>query len=195
MESGRSPLHSQHGMISARIEPDTAATGGASGGFTFRRTEEPDDRGQICGEFRIGAADDSHSSKSNNPREGNVARLAMGELEATVMDILWDGGGWMTAAEVLEVLSKKRPITYTTVMTILVRLWRKERLLRQPVGRAYAYRPSQSREEYAASRMAQILITVKNRPVALNLFVESLPPRDQKQLQRFLREHEGEENR
>lgn len=132
---------------------------------------------------------------SNKPREGNVARLAMGELEATVMDILWDGGGWMTAAEVLEDLSKKRPITYTTVMTVLVRLWRKERLLRQPAGRAYAYRPSQSREEYAASRMAQILITVKNRPVALNLFVERLPPRDQKQLQRFLREHEGEEYR
>ncbi len=124
-----------------------------------------------------------------------MARLAMGELEATVMDILWDGGGWMTAAEVLEVLSKKRPATYTTVMTILVRLWRKERLLRQPVGRAYAYRPPQSREEYAASRMTQILIAMKNRPVALNLFVESLPPRDQKQLQRFLREHEGEENR
>ena len=124
-----------------------------------------------------------------------MARLAMGELESSVMDILWDGGGWMTAAEVLEVLSKKRPITYTTVMTILVRLWRKERLHRQPVGRAYAYRPSQSREEYAASRMNQILITVKNRPVALNLFVESLPPRDQQQLQRFLREHEGGANR
>jgi predicted transcriptional regulator len=195
VESGRASLHSQHGLIPARIEPDRTSFGMTSGGFGSRRAKEPDGCSEICGESRIGAAHESRSRKSNILRVGNVARLAMGELEATVMDILWDNGGWMTAAEVLEVLSKKRPITYTTVMTILVRLWRKERLLRQSVGRAYAYRPSQLREEYAASQMAQILITVENRPVALNLFVERLPPRDQKQLQRFLRQHEGEENR
>ncbi|MHB1709929.1 MAG: BlaI/MecI/CopY family transcriptional regulator [Acidimicrobiales bacterium] len=33
----------------------------------------------------------------------------------------------------------------TTVMTILVRLWRRGRLDRQPQARAYAYRPLQSR--------------------------------------------------
>src|SRR5450759_1825330 len=90
-----------------------------------------------------------------------MARLAMGELEAAVMEALWDRGGWLTPGEVLEVLAEQRPISYTTVMTILVRLWRKERLVRQPAGRAFAYRPKQNREEHAASRMADILTALK----------------------------------
>lgn len=118
-----------------------------------------------------------------------MARLAMGELEAEVMEVLWDRGGWLTPGEVLEVLAEERSISYTTVMTILVRLWRKERLDRQPAGRAFAYRPEQSREEYAAIRMAGILAALKNRPAALSHFVAGLTPSDKKQLQRLLHEH------
>ena len=117
-----------------------------------------------------------------------MARLAMGELEAEVMEVLWDRGGWLTPGEVLEVLAEERSISYTTVMTILVRLWRKGRLARQPAGRAFAYRPEQSREEYAATRMADILTALKNRPAALSHFVAGLSPRDKRQLQRLLQE-------
>jgi|BarGraNGADG00212_1021973.scaffolds.fasta_scaffold00103_25 predicted transcriptional regulator len=124
-----------------------------------------------------------------------MARLAMGELEAAVMEALWDRGGWLTPGEVLEVLAEQRPISYTTVMTILVRLWRKERLVRQPAGRAFAYRPKQNREEHAASRMADILTALKNRPAALSHFVAGLTPGDQKQLQRLLNEHKREAGR
>src|SRR5437867_1029116 len=105
-------------------------------------------------------------------------RLPMGELEASVMDVLWTRGGWLTPGEVHDVLEARRPIAYTTVMTILVRLWQKGRLERQRDGRAFAYRPFQSREENAAARMGEVLKGVANRPAALSHFLQSLPAGD-----------------
>lgn len=115
------------------------------------------------------------------------ARRPMGELEAAVMSVLWDRGGWLTPGEVHAVLERERPIAYTTVMTILVRLWTKGRLERQRDGRAYAYRPLQSREEHAAARMGAMLVGVGDRPAALNHFVRALAPADRDQLRRMLR--------
>ncbi len=118
-------------------------------------------------------------------------QLGGGELEAAVMDLLWDRGGWMTPGEVHEVLSAARPLAYNTVLTILVRLFEKGRLERQRDGRAHAYRPIQSREEYAASRMESVLQDVKDRPAALAAFVESLPDDDRTQLRRLLNRLRG----
>lgn len=111
----------------------------------------------------------------------------MGELEAAVMDVLWDRGGWQTPGEVHEALSAERKLAYTTVMTILVRLWQKGRVERQRDGRAFAYRPLQSREEHAATRMAAVLTGAKDRPLALSHFVDDLSPADRAQLRRMLR--------
>lgn len=111
----------------------------------------------------------------------------MGELETAVMDVLWGLGGWRTPREVHSVLSARRPLAYTTIMTILVRLWQKGRLERQRDGRAFAYRPLQTREEHAASRMGLVLVGVADRPTALNHFVRGLDPADRAQLRRALR--------
>ena len=116
-----------------------------------------------------------------------MARLPMGELEAAVMDILWDRGGWLTPGEVHEALSSDRRLAYTTVMTILVRLWQKGRLERERDGRAFAYRPVLSREEYAAARMNETLAAARDRPLALSRFVDDLSPNDRAQLRRMLR--------
>lgn len=115
-----------------------------------------------------------------------MTRLAMGELEAAVMDVLWDRGGWLTPGMVHEVVAAERPIAYTTVMTILVRLWRKGRLERQRDGRAYAYHPTQTREKHAAARMREFLAAAGDRPAALGYFVASLAPSDRAQLRRAL---------
>lgn len=116
-----------------------------------------------------------------------MARLPMGELEAAVMDVLWDRGGWLTPGEVHEALSVGRPLAYNTVMTILVRLWQKGRLERERDGRAYAYRPLLSREEHAAAHMGELLAATRDRPLALSRFVEDLSPGDRAQLRRMLR--------
>ncbi len=102
------------------------------------------------------------------------------------MQVLWDAGGWSTPGDVHEVLTETRPLAYNTVLTILVRLWEKGRLERQRDGRAYAYRPVQTREQYAAARMEQVLHEARDRPAALATFLETLGERDRAQLRRLL---------
>ena len=116
-----------------------------------------------------------------------MARLPVGELEAAVMDVLWDRGGWLTPGEVQAALAGEHTLAYTTVMTILVRLWNKGRVQRQRDGRAFAYRPRRTREEHAAERMGELLTGAKDRPLALSHFVDDLSPDDRAQLRRMLR--------
>jgi predicted transcriptional regulator len=118
-----------------------------------------------------------------------MAKLGMGELEAAAMDVLWDQGGWRTAGEVHEVLSADRELAYTTVLTILVRLHTKGRVDRHRDGRAYAYRPVLTREEYAADRMGAALQRSHDRPAVLSRFLQRLTPADRAQLRRMLKSH------
>ncbi len=113
-------------------------------------------------------------------------QLGGGELESAVMEVLWDQSGWLTAGEVHEVLATSRPLAYNTVLTILVRLCQKGRLERQRDGRAFAFRPLQSREAYAAARMDGVLRQARDRPAALASFLETLGESDRKQLRRLL---------
>lgn len=111
---------------------------------------------------------------------------ADGALESAVMDVLWSNGGWMTTSEVLDELETERPLAYNTVTTIVARLFNKGRLERQRDGRAFAYRPVQSREEFTATRMAEVLSGTEDRSAALARFVETLDTSDQTQLRRLL---------
>ncbi|HEV2071022.1 MAG TPA: BlaI/MecI/CopY family transcriptional regulator [Acidimicrobiales bacterium] len=119
---------------------------------------------------------------------GGQKQLRGGELEAAVMQVLWDAGGWSTPGDVHQVLTEARPLAYNTVLTILVRLWEKGRLERQRHGRAYAYRPVQTREQYAAARMEQVLHEARDRPAALATFLETLGEQDRAQLRRLLQQ-------
>lgn len=125
------------------------------------------------------------------PNDVTPVRLSHGQLEARVMEALWDRGGWQTPGEVHAVVATERPLAYVTTMTVLVRLWRKGRLERQRDGRAYAYRPVRSREEQAAIQMTEALIGVENRPAALTYFLQSMSPIDRDQLRRSLRRLEA----
>lgn len=119
-----------------------------------------------------------------------MAKLAMGELEGAVMNVLWERGGSLTPGEVHEVLAADRDLAYTTVMTILVRLWQKGRLTRQRDGRAYAYRPVESRSEHAASRMREVLLAASDRPDALSHFLQAISAGDRAQLRRMLSDND-----
>ena len=114
-----------------------------------------------------------------------MAKRSMGELERAVMDVLWDQGGWLTPGEVHQHLADPE-LAYTTVMTILVRLWRKGRIERQRDGRAYAYHPVATREQYAAARMEEVLAQARDRSAVLSHLVEGMDPTDRAQLRRLL---------
>lgn len=113
-------------------------------------------------------------------------KLPDGELERRVLDVLWNRDEPMTPAAVRESLGGARPLAYTTVMTILVRLWEKGVVDRERVGRAYAYRPRLTREERIAERMGELLDTTADRSIALARFVESLPPEQLEELRRAI---------
>jgi len=114
-----------------------------------------------------------------------MAKRSMGELERAVMDILWDSGGWLTPGEV-HTLLRDPSLAYTTVMTILVRLWRKARVERQRDGRAYAYHPVVTREQSAAARMEELLAEARDRAAVLSHFLDGMNPSDRAQLRRLL---------
>lgn len=125
------------------------------------------------------------SSRADNISPSDLPRL--GELEARVMEAVWDRGGWSTPREVLALLEGERDLAYTTVMTILVRLWQKGLLERRKDGRAYAYHPIQTREEWAARRMGELLAIASNRAQALVHFLAEMGAADRDQLRRLLR--------
>ncbi len=109
----------------------------------------------------------------------------MGQLEGAVMDALWDRSGWHTPGEVHDLLPGRDQLAYSTVLTVLIRLWKKGRLERQKVGKAHAYRPIESREEHVASRIGELLDTV-DRTSVLTRFVDSLDEAGRAQIRRAL---------
>ncbi|MHB1487434.1 MAG: BlaI/MecI/CopY family transcriptional regulator [Acidimicrobiales bacterium] len=116
-----------------------------------------------------------------------MGKRAKGELERAAIEILWDRGA-LSPGEVHDLLSAQAPIAYTTVMTVLVRMWRKGWLERERTGRAFSYRPVESREEHAALRMGEVLSAAKDRQVTLSYFVADLSSRDQDRLRALLAE-------
>lgn len=110
-------------------------------------------------------------------------------LESAVMQILWSAEpDALTPGEVRERLAPQHPVAYTTAMTVLVRLWKKGRLVRHRVGRAFAYAPAQSWADYGADRMASILDSVGDRSKTLTRFIATLTPSERAQLRKLIEE-------
>ena len=107
-----------------------------------------------------------------------------------MLAILWDQGGWMTPGEVRGLIGGQPPLTYSTVMTILRRLWKKGVVERERDGKAFAYHALRTREEQAGARMAELLSAAHDPAVALTHFVDELGAEQRAQLRRLLR-HKG----
>jgi len=74
---------------------------------------------------------------------------ALGHLELTVMEILW-AHGESNVHDVVERMG--RPLAYTTVMTTLDRLFKKQLLVRRKWERAFLYAPRWTRPEWERKR-------------------------------------------
>ena len=99
-------------------------------------------------------------------------RRPTGALEQEVLLQLWMLGRPATPAEVLDELDDD--LAYTTVMTILSRLWQKGLVVRTRRGRAFAYEPVVSEAELTARRMHESLSASSDPKAALVTFVGSL---------------------
>jgi predicted transcriptional regulator len=119
---------------------------------------------------------------------------ALHELEAEVMDAVWDVGE-ASVREVMDALNPAaaKPRAYTTYMTILGRLHTKGVLDRRREGKTDYYRPVYTRTEYADLRaQAEVAALVDAYgDVALGHFarqVADLDPKRRRALERLARE-------
>ena len=103
---------------------------------------------------------------------------ALGDLEVQVMRTIWARGEPVTVRDVLGDLRAKRPLAYTTVMTVMGNLRKKGWLQRHDEGRAYRYEPLISAEEYSADLMRQALAASTDRPAVLMHFLGDLSPEE-----------------
>jgi predicted transcriptional regulator len=96
-----------------------------------------------------------------------------GELEAVIMDRLWEWGRPVLVREVVDDLRDERGLAYTTVMTVMENLYRKGWLRRERDGRAWRYEPTGSRSGYTDA-----LATSADHRTALAHFALQMSPHD-----------------
>jgi predicted transcriptional regulator len=126
--------------------------------------------------------------------EGPTPPAALHELEAEVMDAVWDLGE-ASVRTVMETLNARaeKPRAYTTYMTILGRLHTKGLLVRHREGKTDLYAPVHTRAEYADLRaQAEVAALVETfGDVALGHFarqVADIDPERRSALERLARE-------
>ena len=112
-----------------------------------------------------------------------TSRRMAGELEAAVLAALWVQQEPMTPSEVRDEIDES--LAYTTVLTTLVRLHDKGRVLRERRGRAYAYSPADDVTEEAARQMRVLMERSGDREAVLANFVGGLDETDGALLRRL----------
>ena len=117
----------------------------------------------------------------------------LGNLERAVMDHLWSTPHPRTVRQVHEALSEQRDLAYTTVMTVLQRLAKKNLVSQIRDDRAHQYAPVHGRDELVAGLMVDALdqaADLGDRRAALVHFVERVGADEAEALRRALDELE-----
>jgi predicted transcriptional regulator len=111
---------------------------------------------------------------------------ALGELEAQVMEAVWDHGESVSVEDVRSRLEEQgKDAAYTTIMTTMSRLHDKDLLEREQRGRAYYYWPALSRHELSQNvtrRVIDGLLSSFAEP-AISYFVEAMGDEDPDRLE------------
>ncbi|GGF43796.1 BlaI/MecI/CopY family transcriptional regulator [Williamsia phyllosphaerae] len=118
----------------------------------------------------------------------------LGDLERAVMDNLWSSDTPQTVRQVHAALSRDRELAYTTVMTVLQRLAKKDLVTQIRDDRAHQYSPTHPREHLVASLMVDALSEADestSRHAALVSFVGRVGADEADALRRALDELEA----
>ena len=118
----------------------------------------------------------------------------LGELEREVMDHLWSAPEPQTVRQVHEALAARRDLAYTTIMTVLQRLAKKNLVVQHRDDRAHRYAPTNGRDELVAGLMVDALDQAAesgSRQAALVHFVERVGVDEARALRRALAELES----
>jgi predicted transcriptional regulator len=116
-----------------------------------------------------------------------AGRRAPGELENVVLAALWAAGVPVSAGTAKEQVTGDP--AYTTVLTILSRLYEKGLVTRERAGRGYLYSPVRDEAGHTAAGMRALLEKGGDRAAVLARFVSELPAEDEQLLEQLLRAH------
>lgn len=120
--------------------------------------------------------------------EQDGLRTSLFDLEAEIMELVWDEG-WteFAVSDVHKVIELRRDVAYTTIMTTVARLFEKELLTREKVGRKYVYQVQMTRSEFIDAMTREVLQSLPpvSRDTAVALLVERVAEADDGELERL----------
>jgi predicted transcriptional regulator len=93
---------------------------------------------------------DRRTSRQRSSKDAVASEL--GAAQAEIMDVIWAKQG-ATVPEIHAAINEKRKTdaAYTTVLTFVQRLYARDLLEREPEGRTFRYKATQSRDELIAT--------------------------------------------
>lgn len=109
---------------------------------------------------------------------------SLGELERSVMGLLWDSGQRLSANEVCDQLHED--LAVTTVLTVLSRLEKKGMVQRERSSRPHRYRSIASREEHTVEMLNEVLGTAPDREAVLARFIGGVSESEAAALRKLL---------
>ncbi len=113
----------------------------------------------------------------------------LGSLQAEVMELIWKFGE-ATVAQLADSIGKKRPVTYTTVLSAVQKLEKKGWLKHRSEGRAYVFSATRDRQQASAQKLKELLRTAFSgdpRSLLASLIDDvRLSDSDLKELQRLI---------
>jgi predicted transcriptional regulator len=116
-----------------------------------------------------------------------VPPRGFGDLEAVVMDRIWNRQETTTVREIFDELAAEREIAYTTVMSTMDNLHTKGWLAREREGKAYRYWPTLTRAQHSAKLMREALDAGGSSELVLSHFLEQISPEESARLRDALR--------
>lgn len=96
------------------------------------------------------------TSPNGKDPQGVISKKLLGKLEAEVMNCMWECQEG-TVQSVVATIGKKRPLAYTTVMTVMGHLVDKGLLSRLSDGKRYLYKVAKTREEFLRSALQNVV--------------------------------------
>ncbi|MDX6740853.1 BlaI/MecI/CopY family transcriptional regulator [Actinocorallia sp. A-T 12471] len=123
-------------------------------------------------------------SADSGPRR---ERRPSGRLQGQIVTVLVEARVPLTPGEVRDRLPE---LSYSTVVTILTRLYRKGVVTRRRDGRAYRYEAVADAATLVAGRMSRLLAAEPDRASVLRRFVSTLDAQDEALLRALLRDPE-----
>jgi BlaI family transcriptional regulator, penicillinase repressor len=86
----------------------------------------------------------------------DIDTIILTRQELQIMKVIWELGA-VSVKEVYNVIIKRKPAAYTTILTIMGILEAKGALMHKKSGRAYIYRPVLTRQQATRNQVSDIL--------------------------------------